>query len=147
MCVFLVVTKRWHGELTMDFTDGVQKFHTSPTPRIGGIPIVLGLIVAWAKAPEDTKHMLAPILFAGMPAFIFGLAEDITKRVSVILRLLATMASGLLAWWLTDYAISRVDVWGVDWVMRFTRRVAQCVAHGLWPMVTERQADCFFKNP
>jgi UDP-N-acetylmuramyl pentapeptide phosphotransferase/UDP-N-acetylglucosamine-1-phosphate transferase len=120
MCVMLVITKRWHGELTMDFTDGVQKFHTSPTPRVGGIPIVLGLIVAWAKAPEDTKHMLTPILFAGMPAFIFGVAEDITKRVGVMQRLLATMASGLLAWWLTDYAISRVDVWGVDWVMRFT---------------------------
>ena len=104
----------------MDFTDGVQKFHTSPTPRIGGIPIVLGLIVAWAKAPEDTKHMLTPILFAGMPAFVFGVAEDITKRVGVIQRLSATMASGLMAWWLTDYAISRVDIWGVDWVMRFT---------------------------
>lgn len=30
LCVFLVVTKRWHGELTMDLTDGIQKFHTSP---------------------------------------------------------------------------------------------------------------------
>jgi UDP-N-acetylmuramyl pentapeptide phosphotransferase/UDP-N-acetylglucosamine-1-phosphate transferase len=120
LCVLLVLTKPWHGALTMDFTDGVQKFHTAPTPRVGGIPIVLGLIVAWGKAPADIQHMLTPILFAGMPAFIFGVAEDVTKRVGVMQRLLATMASGLLAWWITDYSLTRVDVWGVDWLMKFT---------------------------
>lgn len=120
LCVLLVITKRWHGALTMDFTDGVQKFHTAPTPRVGGVPIVLGLIVAWVKTPVDVKDMLTPILFAGMPAFLFGVAEDITKRVGVMQRLLATMASGLLAWWITDYSISRVDIWGVDWFMKFT---------------------------
>jgi UDP-N-acetylmuramyl pentapeptide phosphotransferase/UDP-N-acetylglucosamine-1-phosphate transferase len=120
LCVLMVITKRWHGALTMDFTDGVQKFHTAPTPRVGGIPIVLGLVVAWGKAPADMQAMLTPILFAGLPAFIFGVAEDITKRVGVMQRLLATMASGLLAWWITDYSLSRVDIWGVDWVLSFT---------------------------
>jgi UDP-N-acetylmuramyl pentapeptide phosphotransferase/UDP-N-acetylglucosamine-1-phosphate transferase len=120
LCVLLVLTKRWHGVLTMDHTEGVQKFHTAPTPRIGGVPIVLGLIVAWGKAPKDIQHMLTPILFAGMPAFIFGVLEDITKRVGVMQRLLATMASGLLAWWITDYSLTRVDIWGVDWLLGFT---------------------------
>lgn len=46
LCVLMVITKRWHGALTMDFTDGVQKFHTAPTPSVGGILIVLGLVVA-----------------------------------------------------------------------------------------------------
>lgn len=119
-CMLLVLTKRWHGALTMDHTEGIQKFHTSPTPRIGGIPIVLGLIVAWGKAPADIKELLAPILFAGMPAFIFGVLEDITKRVGVVQRLLATMASGLLAWWITDYSLTRGDVWGVDWILQFS---------------------------
>lgn len=119
-CVLLVITKRWHGALTMDFTDGVQKFHTAPTPRVGGVPIVLGLVVAWGRAPADVQAMLTPILFAGMPAFLFGVAEDITKRVGVMHRLLATMASGLLAWWITDYSLSRIDVWGVDALLKFT---------------------------
>jgi UDP-N-acetylmuramyl pentapeptide phosphotransferase/UDP-N-acetylglucosamine-1-phosphate transferase len=48
------------------------------------------------------------------------LAEDITKKVSVLQRLLATMASGCLAWWLTDYSLTRVDVWGVDYLLTFT---------------------------
>jgi len=120
LCVLFVLTKRWHGALTMDFTDGVQKFHTAPTPRIGGIPIVLALVVAWGKAPEDVKAILAPILFAGLPAFLFGVAEDVTKRVGVTQRLLATLASGLLAWWITDYSLSRVDIFGVDWLLKFT---------------------------
>ncbi len=120
LCVLLVLTKRWHGALTMDHTEGVQKFHTAPTPRIGGVPIVLSLIVAWGKAPADIQALLTPILIAGMPAFTFGVLEDITKRVSVMQRLLATMASGLLAWWITDYSLTRVDVWGIDWLLQFT---------------------------
>ncbi len=116
----MVVTKRWHGALTMDFTDGIQKFHTAPTPRVGGIPIVLGLALAWVQTPDEVQDLLTPILLAGMPAFLFGVAEDITKRVGVMQRLLATMASGLLAWWLTDQSLSRVDIWGVDYFFKFT---------------------------
>ncbi|WP_194945235.1 glycosyltransferase [Limnohabitans sp. DM1] len=120
LCVLLVLTKRWHGVWSMDFSDGIQKFHTAPTPRVGGIPIVMSLGIAWTQAPANVQAMLTPILIAGMPAFLFGVAEDISKRISVMLRLLATMASGLLAWWITDYSLTRVDIWGVDWFMQFT---------------------------
>jgi UDP-N-acetylmuramyl pentapeptide phosphotransferase/UDP-N-acetylglucosamine-1-phosphate transferase len=81
---------------------------------------VVGLSVAWVISTPEIKHLLAPLLIAGVPAFLFGLAEDITKRVGVLARLLATMASGLLAWWLTDYSLSRVDVWGIDWLLKYT---------------------------
>jgi UDP-N-acetylmuramyl pentapeptide phosphotransferase/UDP-N-acetylglucosamine-1-phosphate transferase len=30
------------------------------------------------------------------------------------------MASGFLAWWITDYSLSRLDIWGVDMLMQFT---------------------------
>ncbi len=104
----------------MDSSHGIQKFHTTPTPRVGGLPIVIGLSVACFTSTPEIKHILAPILIAGLPAFLFGLAEDITKRVGVLARLLATMASGLLACWLTDYSLSRVDVWGVDLLLKYT---------------------------
>ena len=120
LCVVLVLTKRWHGALSMDFTDGVQKFHTAPTPRVGGIPVVLGLALACSQAPQDVQSLLAPVLYAGMPAFLFGVAEDLTKRVGVMQRLLATMASGVLGWWLTGYSLTRLDVWGVDYFMAIT---------------------------
>jgi UDP-N-acetylmuramyl pentapeptide phosphotransferase/UDP-N-acetylglucosamine-1-phosphate transferase len=104
----------------MDMSLGVQKFHTTPTPRVGGLPIVIGLSVAWLTSTSEIKQILTPILIAGMPAFLFGLAEDVTKRVGVLARLLATMFSGLLAWWLTDYSLSRVDIWGIDWLLKYT---------------------------
>ena len=104
----------------MDSTYGIQKFHSDPTPRIGGIPIVLALMLTWSKSSAEIQTILAPILFAGMPAFLFGIAEDITKQVGVLQRLLATMASGLLAWWITGYSLSRLDIWGVDMLMQFT---------------------------
>jgi len=58
---------------------------------------------------------------AGIPAFAFGLAEDLTKCVSVTQRLLlATMSSGVLAWALTGYALTGVNVLGLDWLLQFT---------------------------
>jgi UDP-N-acetylmuramyl pentapeptide phosphotransferase/UDP-N-acetylglucosamine-1-phosphate transferase len=122
LCIVVVLTKRLHGAFSMDPTDGIQKFHSAPTPRIGGIPIVsaLFLVLILDKSNTEFKALLAPILFAGMPAFLFGLAEDLFKQIGVVQRLLATMASGLLAWYLTDYSLSRVDIWGVDTLMQFT---------------------------
>jgi UDP-N-acetylmuramyl pentapeptide phosphotransferase/UDP-N-acetylglucosamine-1-phosphate transferase len=118
--VFIVLTKKLHGASTMDLSHGIQKFHTRPTPRVGGLPIVIGLSVAWLISNPEIKYLLTPILIAGLPAFLFGLAEDITKRVGVMARLLATMASGLIAWWLTDCSITRVDILGFDWLLKFT---------------------------
>jgi UDP-N-acetylmuramyl pentapeptide phosphotransferase/UDP-N-acetylglucosamine-1-phosphate transferase len=119
-CILLILTKSWHGGLSMDANEGIQKFHSTPTPRIGGLAIVAALWVAWLNAPAELKSLIGMFLLAGLPAFIFGLAEDITKKVSVLQRLLATMASGLLAWWLTDYSLTRVDVWGMDYLLTFT---------------------------
>ena len=118
--VLIVLTKKLHGSVSLDLSNGIQKFHSSPTPRVGGLSIVIGLFVAWFTSTPEIKHILTPILIAGLPAFLLGLAEDITKRVGVLARLLATMASGLLAWWLTDYSLSRVDVWGIDWLLKYT---------------------------
>jgi len=119
-CILLVITKSWHGSFSMDANEGIQKFHSTPTPRIGGLAIVAALWVAWLDSPAELKSLVEIFLLAGLPALIFGLAEDITKKVSVLQRLLATMASGLLAWWLTDYSLTRVDVWGIDYLLTFT---------------------------
>ncbi len=118
LCIAVVFTKRWHGAFSMDTADGIQKFHFAPTPRIGGIPIVFALVMAWGKSSAEIQTLLPPIKFAGMPAFLFGIAEDLTKQIGVVQRLLATMASG--SWWITDYSLSRLDIWGVDLLMQFT---------------------------
>ena len=122
LCIAVVLTKRWHGAFSLDPTDGIQKFHSDPTPRIGGVPIVFALafVLVLDKSNTEIQALLAPILFAGMPAFLFGRAEDLFKQIGVVQRLLATMTSGFLAWFLTDYSLSRLDIWGVDTLMQFT---------------------------
>ena len=117
---FLVVTKDMHGHLSMDSHIGVQKVHTDPTPRIGGVAITCGVIGGYFFATPGLQSLLLPLLLAAIPAFAFGLLEDITKRVSVRIRLLGTMFCGVLGWAITGFAITRVNVPGVDWMLGYT---------------------------
>ena len=43
----LVLSAHKHGHLTMDLPGAVQKFHSQPTPRVGGIAIYLAIACAW----------------------------------------------------------------------------------------------------
>ena len=116
----LVVTQRWHGRFSLDGIAGVQKLHIHPTPRIGGIAIMAGLVGGWLGASPGVHAMVTSMLLAGGVAFLFGLTEDITKRVSVMARLLATMFSGALAWWLTGVAMQDTGFPPLDWLLGFT---------------------------
>jgi UDP-N-acetylmuramyl pentapeptide phosphotransferase/UDP-N-acetylglucosamine-1-phosphate transferase len=135
--LLIVFTQSWHGGLTVDHNHGVQKVHHSETSRIGGLAIFVGLLVVTVgftsafsatsasllpplsplTPPPFTPHftpLFVAMLISALPAFTAGLVEDMTHRVSPRIRLLAAMASGLLACWLTGYSLNRVDVWGVD---------------------------------
>ena len=125
VCVLLILTKRWHGEFSMDSAVGIQKMHTNPTPRIGGVAIALGILVGFADSSHDPaayekRAILAGIILAGIPAFVFGLLEDLTKRVSVRTRLLATMGSGLVGWGITGVSLNHVAIPGLDWLLSYT---------------------------
>ncbi|MCF8210151.1 MAG: glycosyl transferase [Rhodoferax sp.] len=115
----LVFSKHHHGHFSMDSTFGVQKHHTEPTPRIGGVAIAAGLLAAWFVASAEVRTILTPMLLAGIPAFAFGVAEDVTKRVGVLPRLLATMLSGAVAWYLTGIAMQNTGVAPLDWALAF----------------------------
>ena len=119
--VLIVLTQKWHGDWSIDSTFGIQKFHTDPTPRIGGLAIASGAVVAYFVSPHGFFHgMLWPLLLASMPAFAFGILEDATKRVGVGTRLLATMASGVIGWGITGLSITDVQIPGIDWLLSFT---------------------------
>ena len=117
--LLLVLTQCWHGRHTMDSHEGIQKFHTQPTPRVGGIAVAMGVVAGFMFADPGKQALLGPLILAGIPAFGFGLLEDITKRVSVRTRLLATMGCGVLGWAITGYSITDVSVWGLDWLLGF----------------------------
>jgi UDP-N-acetylmuramyl pentapeptide phosphotransferase/UDP-N-acetylglucosamine-1-phosphate transferase len=117
LCTLLVLTRAHHGHLSLDSTVGVHKFHTDPAPRIGGFAVYLGLIVVLKLAPHTVRALLMPMMVAALPAFVMGLWEDLTKRVSVNARLASTFFSGVLAWCLLDISLTRVNVPVVDWLL------------------------------
>lgn len=114
VALVIVFTQRFHGHLTLDSHAGVQKLHALPTPRVGGIALMCGTLVGALSLPSQTQHMPWLILIAALPAFTAGLVEDITKRVGVKIRLLATIFAGLIFSTLTNYHITRVDIPVID---------------------------------
>jgi UDP-N-acetylmuramyl pentapeptide phosphotransferase/UDP-N-acetylglucosamine-1-phosphate transferase len=103
--------------------DGVQKFHATPVPRVGGLGIALGVAVlalwAWLTASPLATEMTL-LLACGLPPLLTGLLEDFTKQVGVRLRLAATALSGVLAFFLLGAQLREVMLPGLDWLMTFT---------------------------
>jgi UDP-GlcNAc:undecaprenyl-phosphate GlcNAc-1-phosphate transferase len=125
IAVALIVRLSRTGALAWDDhqLDGAQKFHARPVPRVGGLAVVAGLVVlmGWVTVTgAGPVRELWLLLLCGLPALGAGLAEDVTKRVGVRWRLLATMASGALAFWLLDAQLKQIDLPGLQWLMGFT---------------------------
>ena len=120
--LLIVSTERFHGVLTMDDKPGVQKLHQEPVPRVGGVALVFGAILGGVALPSEPQWLWFLICLSALPAFSFGLIEDITSRVGIKARLLATIGSGLIFSSLTGYQITKVDVPGIDYML------------SLWPL-------------
>ena len=109
-----------HAHVTADHDlDGVQKFHATPVPRIGGIGVYLGVLGGllakwWNEDPAAASNLL--LIACALPAFGAGLLEDITKKMGVKERLMATaLSAGLggafLGAWILRLDIPLVDSW------------------------------------
>jgi UDP-N-acetylmuramyl pentapeptide phosphotransferase/UDP-N-acetylglucosamine-1-phosphate transferase len=106
-----------------DFS-GPQKFHCRAVPRIGGIPIVLGLTAAIALcAPVLKSHFdlqIQPflcLLLAAVPTFGAGLIEDLTKTQTPRRRLFYACVSALLGIYLSEVLITRTDLPIFDFIV------------------------------
>lgn len=108
-----------HAHFSHDHTNaGPQKFHAQPTPRIGGIPLMIGLLISTVLLqslpyPPATSQF-GLLLLAALPVYLGGLTEDITKKVGVRERLLLSMLSGLFGCWLLDAIIPAVQFANFD---------------------------------
>ncbi|MDD0811448.1 glycosyltransferase [Curvibacter sp. RS43] len=106
--------------------DKPQRFHVGHVPRLGGLALGAGLSGAWLVGAlvdgvlVNLNLRLNPInvllwLLVMMPALLTGLMEDMTQRLPVSLRLLATFGTAVLACWLLGLAVPRLDI---DWIDR-----------------------------
>ena len=96
---------------------GIQKFHTTSVPRIGGVGILVGLtagvIVQGYNALSLSLFGLS-LIGVLLPGFLSGLAEDLTKRVRPSARLFATSCSASLGGLFLGAWLTRVDIASID---------------------------------
>jgi len=116
ICLILILFKHVHQHVSSDhINSGPQKIHHSSTPRIGGLAIFLGLLVGFAViAFGNLKFNCLPFLIVLLPAWLAGISEDLTKKISPRQRLLAAFAASLLGMWLMDARVTRLDSRFID---------------------------------
>jgi UDP-N-acetylmuramyl pentapeptide phosphotransferase/UDP-N-acetylglucosamine-1-phosphate transferase len=119
----IVRSQKWHGRLTHDHDlGGVQKVHTTAVPRIGGLAVIGGILLGFVlfqqifpgQVSASRASRIYLLLGASLPAFLAGLIEDFTKRVSVRVRLVATALSALVASLVLGATVGELDIWGLD---------------------------------
>jgi len=111
-----------HIHFTADHNGGgPQKFHVLPTPRIGGIPILIGLIVCLPLIVFlgfDIRDA-GLLILSSMPAFAGGIIEDLTKKIGPLQRLFLTFVAAAAGFYLLDGRLIRVDIPLIDNLLVF----------------------------
>ena len=100
----ILFTERFHGHLSHDNDfDSIQKYHTAPTPRIGGLAIFtsFALVIIVSHLLNMSSSYDFGILLSGCLVFLIGIIEDITKKVSPFIRLNVFIISALIAIYVT----------------------------------------------
>jgi UDP-N-acetylmuramyl pentapeptide phosphotransferase/UDP-N-acetylglucosamine-1-phosphate transferase len=119
--LFVIRYQHLHSDWSADSDlSGPQKFHTLSVPRIGGLGIFLALVItgiaAWLQSLSFHRELLL-LTISALPAFLLGIAEDLTKRIGAGLRLLGTAVSAGIAGYLLNAWISRIGISGVDEIL------------------------------
>ncbi len=122
--VILVRYKNLHSRYTADSDlAGIQKYHVKPVPRVGGLALVVAVLAVYVpvafREPWLVEQM-ALVWLCSLPAFLGGLAEDVSKRASVRVRFLLIAVSGVLVFYVLGAHITRLNVMGIDWLLQFT---------------------------
>nr|WP_249661232.1 glycosyltransferase [Variovorax sp. PCZ-1] len=123
ICVIIVSRSREHAQ---NYDSNLpQRFHQGSVPRIGGLAVALASVLAWLSAwalawtgslnnaPLSLQNSLLWLLVCS-PAFTAGLVDDLTQRLGVRWRLLASMASAALACWLLSLSVPRLGIASLD---------------------------------
>lgn len=107
-------------QLGKDKDAGIQKFHTQPTSRLGGLGIGLGLLSGvWLSAHYFPNDSLLGfwLLLASLPVFVGGLVEDLTHKVTPRVRLILACLSSAFVYFVFDVGVTLTDIALIDWAL------------------------------
>ena len=101
MCLAFVIflTRPLHIQFTAKGhgNAAVQSSHRLPTPRIGGLAVILGGFLGAFTLDATTFNLVSFLAISALPVFLGGLGEDVGFNVSAKMRLVLSFASALLA--------------------------------------------------
>jgi len=112
--LIISLPKKW---TTNEFdTFGVQKFHETPVPHIGGALLFTGFFIGLWLLPAAQEIRLL-LLVASLPVFIAGIAEDCTRKIEPTLRMIAALLSITIAFFYLDIGIRSLNFAWPDYLL------------------------------
>ncbi len=123
--LWLIRYQHLHEKISNDYDlSSPQKFHKHAVPRIGGTVIFFAILVTSVIAAVffalERGYLLLQLIACALPTFCIGLTEDLTKKIGVKTRLIATLASaGLVAYFLNIW-ITQIQVPSIDQLLGIT---------------------------
>lgn len=112
LTIVLIISKPYHIKFSNDELNGPQKIHDTAIPRIGGLSIFL--IIFFISIFLHESDFLLYFVIASLPVFLSGFIEDLTKKVSALLRLFFTAISAIICIILTKLGINSLGVEIID---------------------------------
>jgi len=102
------------AKLAQRHVNARQSVHRTPTPRVGGLAIAVGILSGALLSGND---LFAALLWSVLPIFVVGLLEDLGPDTPPSLRLGVASLSALLAIYVLGVYIHRLDLWAADWLL------------------------------
>lgn len=116
ICGLLVVARKLYMPMLRPRDDigARQALHCDPTPRLGGVGIMLAAALAMLIIPQSLSQIFGLFALSLLPVVLAGLAEDLGYRVSPRGRLMAAVSSCLfmiimLNVWVTSTGVAMLD--------------------------------------
>jgi UDP-GlcNAc:undecaprenyl-phosphate/decaprenyl-phosphate GlcNAc-1-phosphate transferase len=124
ICLLIIKNLHLHQRLSADNRfDEPQKMHTHITPRIGGVAIFGGFLVAmaiWYLKDQISSHTFLLLTISSIPIFLLGLIEDITKETGTNKRFLTAILSAGLSGWLSNNWIQSLGIDSLNGILDYT---------------------------
>ena len=122
LVVFLILRfDHLHQSMSHDnHLHAIQKIHDHPVPRVGGVPIMggllFGLLALLIDVPQHGigRPYLALLLLSSLPVFLGGFMEDVTKEVRVRTRLVLAFLSSVMGAYLLHAQVPSLGLPGLD---------------------------------
>jgi len=109
--VFIIVFNMHHIHLSGDDHFHLpQKIHDEPIPRVGGMAIFAGLLIGVLLSNNNLLNIQTSIIASSIPAFLVGIYEDTSKKVSPKIRLVFIALGAVLEIYFNDALIHNIGI-------------------------------------